>query len=257
MHIKAEKMGNLYSLGNYISFCMCVSLLFYYFPEWVYLMKSISLVFLHCPLLAHWDFIQRLKSFCGKKKKTLNAPGLCFYFIIVVQSFSRVHLFVTPWTAASQASLSFTNSRKLAQTHVHWVGDAIQPSRPLLSPSPPAFNLFQHQNIFQWVGSSHQVAKVLELQLQHQSFHWIIQDWFSLGLTGLIFLQPKGLSRLLAVQESKELSRVRLQHHSSKASILCCPAFFMVQFSYPYMTTGKIIALTIWTFFCQSNVSAF
>ena len=56
------------------------------------------------------------------------------------------------------------------QTHVHWVGDAIQPFHPLSSPSPPAFNLSQHQGLFQWVSSSHQVAKVLEFQLQHQSF---------------------------------------------------------------------------------------
>ena len=59
---------------------------------------------------------------------------------------------------------------ELAQTQVHGVGDAIQPSRPLSFPSPPAFNLFQHQGLFQGVSSSHQVAKVLELQLQHQSF---------------------------------------------------------------------------------------
>ena len=59
---------------------------------------------------------------------------------------------------------------EFAQTHVHWVGDAIQPSHPLSSPSPPAFNLSKHQGLFQWVSSSHQVAKVLELQLQHQSF---------------------------------------------------------------------------------------
>ena len=58
------------------------------------------------------------------------------------------------------------------QTHVHWVSDAIQPSYPLLSPSPPALNLSQHQGLFQWVTSSHQVAKVLEFQLQHQSFQW-------------------------------------------------------------------------------------
>ena len=61
---------------------------------------------------------------------------------------------------------------EFTQTHVHWVGDAIQPSHPLLSPSSPAFNLFQHQGLFQWVSSSHQVAKVLECQLQHQSFQW-------------------------------------------------------------------------------------
>ena len=58
------------------------------------------------------------------------------------------------------------------QTHVHWVGDAIQPSHPLSSPSP-AFNLLQHQGLFKWVSSLHQVAKVLEFQLQHQSFQWI------------------------------------------------------------------------------------
>ena len=58
------------------------------------------------------------------------------------------------------------------QTHVHRVNDAIQPSHPLLSPSPPALNLSQHQGLFKWVISSHQVAKVLECQLQHQSFQW-------------------------------------------------------------------------------------
>ena len=68
------------------------------------------------------------------------------------------------------------------QTHVHWVSDAIYPYRPLLSPFPPAFNLSQHQGLFQWVSSSYQVAKVLELQLQHQCFQWIsgtdfLQDW--------------------------------------------------------------------------------
>ena len=68
------------------------------------------------------------------------------------------------------------------QTHVHCVGDAIQPSHPLSSPSPPAFHLSQHQGLFQWVSSSHELAKVLELQLQHQSFQWIfrsdfLQDW--------------------------------------------------------------------------------
>ena len=66
---------------------------------------------------------------------------------------------------------------ELPQTHVHWVSDAIQPSHPLSSPSP-AFNLSQHQCLFQWVSSSHQVAKVLELQLQHQSFQWIFRADF-------------------------------------------------------------------------------
>ena len=64
---------------------------------------------------------------------------------------------------------------EFAQTHVHRVDDAIQPSHPLSSPSLPAFDLSQHQGLFQWVSSSHQVAKVLELQLQHQSFQWIFR----------------------------------------------------------------------------------
>ena len=67
---------------------------------------------------------------------------------------------------------------ELTQTHVHWVRDAIQPSHPLSSPSPPAFNLSQHQGLFQWVSSSHQVAKELELQPQHQSFQWIFRTDF-------------------------------------------------------------------------------
>ena len=67
---------------------------------------------------------------------------------------------------------------ELAQTHVHRVSDAIQPSHPLLSPSPPAFNLSQHQGLFLWVSSSHQVAKVLEFQLQHQSFQWTFRTNF-------------------------------------------------------------------------------
>ena len=64
------------------------------------------------------------------------------------------------------------------QTHVHWVGDAIQPPHPLSSPSPPAFNHSQHQGLFQLVSSSPQVAKVLEFQLQHQSFQWIFRTGF-------------------------------------------------------------------------------
>ena len=66
----------------------------------------------------------------------------------------------------------------LTQTHVHRIGDAIQPSHPLSFPSPPAFNLSQHQGLFQWVSSSHQMAKVLEFQLQHQSFQWIFRADF-------------------------------------------------------------------------------
>ena len=119
-------------------------------------------------------------------------------------------------------------------THVPWAPNAIQPSCPLSSPSPPTFNLSQHQGLFKWVSSSHQGAKVLEFQLQHQSFQWTPR-------TDLLY---DGLD-LLAVQGTlKSL----LQHHSSKVSILQRSAFFTVQLSHPYMTTGKTIALTRWTF---------
>ena len=70
---------------------------------------------------------------------------------------------------------------EFTQTHVLWVGDAIQPSHPLSSPSPPAFNLSQHQGLFKWVSFSHQVAKVLELQVEHQSFRWIFRTDFLVG----------------------------------------------------------------------------
>ena len=121
------------------------------------------------------------------------------------------------------------------QTHVHWVSDAIQPSYPWSSPSPPAPNPSQHQSLFQWVNSSHEVAKVLEFQLLHQSFQWTPRtisfrmDWLDLP----------------AVQGTlKSL----LKHHSSKPSILRHSAFFTVRLSHPYVTTGKTIALTRRTF---------
>ena len=110
---------------------------------------------------------------------------------------------------------------EFTQTHVLWVGDAIQPSHPLSSPSPPAPNLSQHQSLFQWVNFSHEVDKVLEFQLQHHSFQKI---------PGLISFRMDWLD-LLAVQGTlKSL----LQHHSSKASILQHSAFFTVQLSHPY-----------------------
>ena len=116
------------------------------------------------------------------------------------------------------------------QNHVHWVSDAIQPSYPLSSPSPPAFNLSQHQGLFQWVSSSHRVAK--------WRFNFNISP--SNEYSGLISFRMDWLD-LLAVQGTlKSL----LQHHSLKASILRCSAFFMAQLSHPYMTTGKTIALT-------------
>ena len=125
---------------------------------------------------------------------------------------------------------------EFAPTHVHWVSDAIQRSHPLMSSSPAAFNLSQKQGLFQWfISGGQSIGASASASIQLQSFQWIFRlisfriDWVD----------------LLAVQGTlKSL----LQHHSSKTSSLRSSAFFMVQLSHPYMTTGKIIALTIWTF---------
>ena len=85
---------------------------------------------------------------------------------------------------------------ELAQTHVHWVSGAIQPSHPLSSPAPLAFNLSQHQGLFQWVNSSHQVAKGLGVSASASVHPMNIQDWFPLGWTGWISLLSKELSRV-------------------------------------------------------------
>ena len=124
---------------------------------------------------------------------------------------------------------------EFTQTHVHWVSDAIQPSHPLFSPSPPAPNPSQHQGLFQWVNSSHEVARYWSFSLsispsnEHPRLISLRMDWLD----------------LLALQGTlKSL----LQHHSSNASILRRSAFFTAQLSHPYMTTGKTIALTGRTF---------
>ena len=89
-----------------------------------------------------------------------------------VQLLSHVQLFATPWTAARQASLSITISRSPPKPMSLLSVMPSKPSHPLSSPSPPAFNLSQHQGLFKWVSSPHQVAKVLESQLQHQYLQW-------------------------------------------------------------------------------------
>ena len=83
---------------------------------------------------------------------------------------------------------------EFVQTHVHWVSDAFQSSHPLSPPSSPALNLSQHQGLFQWVGSSHQVAKSIKTSASASVLPVNIQGWFPLGLTGCISLQSKGHS---------------------------------------------------------------
>ena len=121
---------------------------------------------------------------------------------------------------------------ELAQTHVHGVGDAIQPSHPLSSPFPPAFNLSQHQ-----VFSNESVLCIRWPKYWNFSFSISPSNEYS----GLISFRIDWFD-LLAVQDTlKSL----LQHHSSKASILQCSAFIMVQLSHPYMTTRKTHSLDL------------
>ena len=152
-----------------------------------------------------------------------------------VQLLSCVWLSVTPWTAASQASLSIIKAQSLLKLMSI---ESVMPSnhlilcRPLLLP-PSIFS--QHQGLFQWVSSSYQ-------WLKYWSFSFSISP--SKAYSGLISFRMDWLD-LLAVQGTlKSL----LQHHSSKASILRCSAFFIVQLLQPHMTTGKPISLTRWTF---------
>ena len=124
---------------------------------------------------------------------------------------------------------------EFVQTHAHWVGDAIQPSHPLSSPYPPVLNLSQHQGLCKWVSSVHQWPK-------YWSFSFNISP--SNEHPGLVSFRMDWLD-LLAVQGTRNSL---IQHHSSKASILQLSAFFTVQLSHPYVTTGKTIALTRRTF---------
>ena len=148
-----------------------------------------------------------------------------------VQSLSCVWLLVTPWTTTHQTYLSIINSWSLLKLMSIEVGDAIQPSHPLSS--PPAFNRAQHQGLFQWVSSSHQWPK-------YWSFSFSISPFSE--YSGLISFRIDWFD-LLTVQGSlKHL----LQHHSSKASIFKCSAFFIVQIWSNVCPKSTILSLYKW-----------
>ena len=150
-----------------------------------------------------------------------------------LQSLSHVWLFETPWTAAHQASSLFT------QTHVHWVGDTIQPSYPLSSPSPPD-SIFPSNRVFFFFFFKESALHIR--WLKYWSFSFNISpsnedsELISFRMDLLDLLADQGILKSL------------LQYHSSKASILQPSAFFIVQLTHPYMTTGKTIALPRRTF---------
>ena len=182
--------------------------------------------------------IQEGKTVKNKYAPNTGAPQYIRQMLSSVQFSSVAQSCPTLWDPMDCSTPGLPVHQQLLefiQTHVHRVGDAIQPSHPLSSPSSPAPNPSQHQGLFQWVNSSHQVAKVLEFQLQHQSFQWTPRtDPLQDGLVG----SP------CSPRDSQSL----IQHHSLKASIFWCSAFFTVQLSHPYMTTGKTIALNRRTF---------
>ena len=129
---------------------------------------------------------------------------------------------------------------EFAQTHVHWVSDAVQPSLSLSPPSPPALSLSQNQSLFQWVGSLHQVTTVLELELHYQSFQMNIQGWFP--LTGLISLPSKGLSRVFSSTTVKK-------HQFFSTQLSLCPILTSIydywkNHSFDYMAfVDKVMSL--------------
>ena len=158
-------------------------------------------------------------------------PGLTICYCSVTQSSLTL---CDPMDCSMPGFPILHHLPELAKTYAHWVGNIIRPSHPL-SPSPPAFNLSHRQGFFQWVGSSYQVAKVLELQFQHPSFHEC-SGWINFRIHWFDSLAVQGTLKSL------------LQHDSSKVSILQHSAIFIVQLSHSYTTTGKTIALTIQTF---------
>ena len=113
---------------------------------------------------------QQLISWCQSLHLHISRKVLNPFQFSSVQSLSNVWLFATPWMAAHQGLPDQHQLPESTQTHIHPVSDAIQPSHPPSSPSPPAPNPSQHQSLFKWVNSSHEVARVLEIQLQHHYF---------------------------------------------------------------------------------------
>ena len=173
--------GNLCLLFFFVSLARGLSILLIFsrssFLNWFFKLFLFSVLFIlffisFFSLFALGLFCSSFPSFFTCEFRLLNWDFSFLQFSSVAQSC------LTLWDPMDCSMPGFPVQHQLpelAQTHVHWVGDAIQPSHPLSSPSPSAFNLSQHRGLFQWVSSLHHVAKVLELQLQHQFSQWIFR----------------------------------------------------------------------------------
>ena len=159
---------------------------------------------------------------------------ICKDIVVAVQSLSPVWLFEAPWTAACQVSLSFTVSRSLVKLMSI---ESAMPSNYLICCPLLLFpSIFPSIRAFSNELTLHIRCQSMGVSVSAAVLPVDIQDWFPLGLTGLSILADQGTLKSL------------LHNHSSKASVLRCSVFFMVQLSHPYITTGKTIALTRWTF---------
>ena len=129
-----------------------------------------------------------LPSYSGRLRALSRVP--CALWIILIQFSSVAQLSPTLWDPMDHSTPGLPVHHQLpesTQAHVHWVGNDIQPSHPLSSSSPPALNLSQHRGLFKWVSSLHEVAKVLEFQLQTSVLPMNTQDWSPLGWTSYLF----------------------------------------------------------------------
>ena len=146
------------------AFLKCRRNVFPIFSEWIkgnYVIILATYIFKMCVIIHNGEGQASYKLIFSSVQVAQSCPTLCNLMDCSTPGFPVHH-----------------QLPELTQTHVHWVSDVIQPSHPLSSPSPPAFNLSQHRGLFQWVSSSQQVAKLLEFQLQHQSFQWIFRADF-------------------------------------------------------------------------------
>ena len=201
-------LSHVYLLSKYLLWCM--------FSSFAYL--KFVFMFLNYCVVRILHIFQRKKLLLAICSLNISSQFVVWLLIFIIQSLSRVQLFLTPWTAAHWASLSITSSWSLLK--LMSIKSVCHPTISSSVIPSSSFSLSQHQGLFQWVSSLNQVAKILEFQLQHQS---------SNEHSGLISFRRDWLDLLVVQGTLKNL----LQHHSSKAP--CCSSELLVSKS-PYFT---------------------